>query len=124
MKDNGGGIVVGTEFEPTKVAATRRSVEAARLADVVDVREGDAVETLRKDLPDAVDLLFLDGAKSMYLDVLDLLEPRLGPGALVVADNASRGTGNLDRVRTSARYLSTGFESEDVEISMVLPGPG
>lgn len=122
VRDNGGGTVIGTEFEPTKVAATRSSVEAAGLADVVDIREGDALETLGRDLPGEIDLVFLDGAKSMYLDVLGLLEPRLRPGALVVADNASRGADYLDYVRTSGRYVSTGFASEDVEISLRVGG--
>ena len=31
VKDNGGGTVIGTEYEPAKVDATRRSVEAAGL---------------------------------------------------------------------------------------------
>jgi predicted O-methyltransferase YrrM len=34
----------------------------------------------------AVDLLFLDGWNNLYLSVLDLLEPKLSPGALVIAD--------------------------------------
>ena len=53
--------MIGTEYEPGKVEATRRVVEEAGLAGMVDVREGDARETLRENLPDAVDLLFLDG---------------------------------------------------------------
>ncbi|WDD92007.1 hypothetical protein Bsp3421_001971 [Burkholderia sp. FERM BP-3421] len=32
--------------------------------------------------------MFLDGAKSAYLPVLRALEPRLGPTALIAADNA------------------------------------
>jgi len=44
-----------------------------------------AVRGLRDNLPDEIDLLFLDGAKEMYCEVLAMLEPRLAPGALVVA---------------------------------------
>jgi len=117
VKDNGGGLVIGTEFEPGKVAATRRAAEEAGLGDIVEVREGDALKTLARDLPATVDLLFLDGAKSMYLDVLGLLEGRLGPGAVVVADNASRGAGYLDHVRSSPAYLSSAVDG-DVEVSI------
>ena len=38
------------------------------------------------DLDGSVGLAFLDGRNDLYLDLLRLLEPRLAPGALVVAD--------------------------------------
>jgi predicted O-methyltransferase YrrM len=56
------------------------------LLDYVDLREGDALETL-KGIAGGVTLLFLDGWKKLYLPVLKLLEPALAPGALVVADD-------------------------------------
>jgi predicted O-methyltransferase YrrM len=31
----------------------------------VEIREGDAMQTLRDDLPDTIDLLLLDGAKAL-----------------------------------------------------------
>jgi predicted O-methyltransferase YrrM len=117
LKDNKGESLIGTEFEPGKVAATRQTLAAAGLADLVEIREGDALETLAHDLPDSIDLVFLDGSKSLYVTVLKLLEPRLAADALVVADNASRGEGYLTYVRSSDAYLSTGFEN-DVEISL------
>jgi predicted O-methyltransferase YrrM len=117
LKDNNGDILVGTEFEPGKVAGARRVITSAGLADLVEIREGDALETLARDLPSSIDLVFLDGAKNMYLDVLRLLEPRLAADALVVADNASRSDGYLTHVRSSGAYLSTGADN-DVEISL------
>jgi hypothetical protein len=48
---------------------------AARLDDLVELRTGDALETL-------ADL----GRNDLYLDVLRLLEPVLAPDALVLAD--------------------------------------
>jgi predicted O-methyltransferase YrrM len=116
VKDNGGGAVIGTEFEPGKIEATRKSVEAAGLADVIEVRAGDARETLARDLPDQVDLLFLDGAKEMYSQILALVEPRLAPGAIVAADNASRADGYLEQMRSGGRYLCADVGG-DVEIS-------
>jgi predicted O-methyltransferase YrrM len=50
------------------------------------VRLGDALETLRE-VPEPVDLVFLDGWKDLYLPVLELLTPRLHPGSVVIADN-------------------------------------
>jgi predicted O-methyltransferase YrrM len=48
VKDNGGGIVIGPEHEPNKVATARRNLEEAGLRKLVEVREGDAQKgTLR-----------------------------------------------------------------------------
>lgn len=118
VRDNGGGRVIGTEFEPGKVAQARANVASAGLADLVDVREGDALETLSRDLPEAVDFVLLDGAKVLYPRILDLLEPRLSAGAIVVADNADDSPDYLARVRSPASgYLSVPF-GNDVELSL------
>ncbi|GAA0706930.1 O-methyltransferase [Dyella marensis] len=120
LRDNGGGRLITTEFEPAKVARAREHLKAGGVIDLVEIREGDALTTLRTDLPDAVDLVLLDGAKALYPDVLALLESRLRPGALVVADNADYSPEYLERVRAPASgYMSVPF-AEDVELSMRL----
>jgi predicted O-methyltransferase YrrM len=63
-------------------------------------------------------LLLLDGAKPLYPEILSLVEGRLRPGALIVADNADSSPEYLERVRSpAAGYMSTPF-AEDVELSM------
>jgi predicted O-methyltransferase YrrM len=120
LKDNGGGRLIGTEFEPSKIARARANLAAAGLADLVEIREGDALDTLARDLPDAIDLVLLDGAKGLYPSVFSLLEPRLRAGALVVADNAASSPEYLARVRSpEGGYLSVPF-ADDVELSMKL----
>ena len=42
LRDNGGGRVISTEFEPTKVARARANLSAAGLDDLVEIRVGDA----------------------------------------------------------------------------------
>src|SRR5580698_5695770 len=42
LKDNGGGRLIGSEFEPSKVVRARANVAAAGLSDLVDIREGHA----------------------------------------------------------------------------------
>lgn len=88
VRDNGGGRVIGTEFVPAKVATARAHLDEAGLADLVDVREGDARASLA-DLDEPVDLLLLDGFPDVALEVLELVEPHLRPGALVVMDDVS-----------------------------------
>ena len=118
LRDNGGGRVITSEFEPSKVARARAHLTEAGLIDLVEIREGDALKTLSVDLPETVDLLFLDGAKALYPDILGLVESRLRPGAMIVADNADDSPDYLAHVRSPANgYLSTPF-AEDVELSM------
>jgi len=118
LRDNGGGHLITSEFETSKVVRARDNLTAGGLIDLVEIRPGDALETLRADLPDTIDLVLLDGAKALYPDILDLVESRLRPGAIVVADNADYCPEYLARVRSPASgYMSTPF-GEDVEISV------
>jgi predicted O-methyltransferase YrrM len=117
VRDNGGGRVITSEFEPSKAERARENFASGGLADLIELREGDAVQTLARDLPDQVDLVLLDGAKGLYPAVLALLEEHLRPGALIVADNADRTPEYLHRVRSTSEYISVPF-AEDVELSM------
>jgi predicted O-methyltransferase YrrM len=120
LRDNGGGRLIGTELEWTKAAQACANIAVAGLDDLVEIRAGDALETLARDLPETIDLVLLDGAKALYPRVLALLEPQLRPGALVVADNADWSPQYLARVRDpGGGYLSVPFAA-DVELSMKL----
>jgi predicted O-methyltransferase YrrM len=119
LKDNGGGQLIGSEFESSKVARARANIGAAGFSEFVEIREGDALETLARDLPPSIDFVLLDGAKSLYSKVLTLLEPRLRPGALIVADNADWCPEYLSRIRANdSGFLSVPFGGE-VELSML-----
>ncbi|RXG89474.1 O-methyltransferase [Bradyrhizobium zhanjiangense] len=118
LRDNGGGRLITSEFEPSKAARARDNLSAGGVIDLVEIREGDALKTLSTDLPDTIDLVLLDGAKALYSDILDLLEGHLRPGAIIVADNADDSPDYLARVRApGSGYMSTAF-AEDVELSM------
>lgn len=120
LRDNGGGCLIGSEFEPSKVARARQHLVEGGVDDLVEIRDGDALKTLATDLPQSIDLLLLDGAKSIYCEVLDLVESHLRPGALIVADNADFSPEYLTRVRSPENgYLSVPF-GEDVELSIRL----
>ncbi|WP_245678826.1 O-methyltransferase [Asticcacaulis taihuensis] len=118
LRDNGGGRVISSEFEPQKVARARRNMMDGGVSDLVEIREGDALETLKDNLPDSIDLLVLDGAKSLYTEILALVEPRLRPGALILADDADFCPEYLARVRApKGGYMSVSL-SQDIELSM------
>ncbi|MBY6000444.1 O-methyltransferase [Tritonibacter mobilis] len=122
LRDNGGGRLVTSEVEPSKIARARINLTDAGLADLVEFRDGDALDTLSRDLPYSVDLLLLDGAKALYPNILDLVAPRLHAGALIVADNSDFCPHYLERVRSpDSGYLSVSF-ANDVELSIRLYG--
>ncbi|MFL1492508.1 O-methyltransferase [Pseudomonas antarctica] len=120
LRDNGGGVLIGSEFEPSKIALARKHFIEGGVNDLIDIREGDALVTLATDMPEAVDLLLLDGAKALYGDVLNLVENHLRAGALVVADNTDYCPQYLAHVREPANgYLSVAF-ADDIELSIRL----
>jgi caffeoyl-CoA O-methyltransferase len=82
-----GGKVVTHDSNPERIAAARKNFADAGLADVIEIVEGDARETLR-DRTEPVDLLFIDAEKSYYETFFDVVYQRLVKGGVVVADNA------------------------------------
>lgn len=118
LRDNGGGRVITSEFEPSKIARAREHFRVARLADLIEIREGDALQTLGSALPESIDFVLLDGAKPLYPDVLRLVEQRLPRGALLVADNAGMSPEYLARVRPPDQGYVSAPCGEDVELSL------
>jgi predicted O-methyltransferase YrrM len=91
LREAGGGRLIGTEIHAEKARTAEQNLGDAGLADLVEVRVGNALETLRG-LTGPIDLVFLDGFGELYLPVLRLLEPQLRRGAVIAAD-ASAGSG-------------------------------
>lgn len=114
VKDRGGGVVITTELNEHKAARAREYIGEAGLIDFVDLRLGDARETL-KHLEPGVSIAFLDGMKDLYLPVLKLLEPALRPGALVVGDDVDLFPVPL------APYLDYVREPANGYVSLTLP---
>ena len=81
-----GGKVVAYDMNGERLAAARTNFAEAGLADVIEIVEGDARETLRG-RTEPVDLLLIDTDKSYYETFFDIVYPRLVKGGLVVADN-------------------------------------
>jgi predicted O-methyltransferase YrrM len=82
----------------------------------VTVIEGDALKVL-PGLEGEFDFVFIDAVKSDYLRYLKALEPRLKPGALVVADNVIRSAGQmrdyLEYVQDDSRYETVILRASD-----------
>lgn len=113
VRDNGGGQVITTELVPAKAEQARRNLAEAGLDGFVEIRVGDALQTLR-DLPDLtepVDLLLNDGFPIHALDVLRLVTPVLRPGAVVITDNVGMMPGDYADYLHWVRNPANGFTS-------------
>jgi predicted O-methyltransferase YrrM len=109
LRDAGAGSLVSSELLGEKAEAARANLVAAELDDLVEIRVGDALETLR-DVLRPVELVFLDGRNDLYLDVLRLLEPALAADALVLAD-LSAGDPDLEPYLDHVRGEGSGYVS-------------
>jgi predicted O-methyltransferase YrrM len=122
VRDNGVGRVVTTELSAAKVVAAKASFAEVGLDDVITVLEGDALQTLAG-IEEPVDFVLLDGWKDLYVPVIALLEPKLSPGALVIADNTGLPDAQpyVDYIRDPANgYVGVSFpvrNSDAMEIS-------
>ncbi len=109
MRDNGGGLVIGSELVPAKVEVARRNLAEAGLDRYAEIRAGDARSTLR-DLGGAVDFVLIDGwpkpdGPSLAREVIEIVAPQLRVGGYVMNDNAEPDF--LEFIRDPARgFLS------------------
>jgi len=115
VRDNGGGKVIGSELEATKVAVARQNIAAAGLESYVDVREGDAAKTLA-DIEAPIDLVLLDGWKDLYIPLLKMLTPKLRRGSVVFADNIHTFRKTLRPYVAHMRAAHNGFVTTTLAI--------
>lgn len=110
LRDLGGDrSLITSEILPAKADATRRNLTDAGLTGLVEVRLGDARDTLR-DLADPIDILVLDGRNDLYIPVFELVEPRLAQNALVIAD-LGKDDPDLRAYQAHVRQPGRGFHS-------------
>ncbi len=81
-----GGHLYTLEIDPRMAKQTRDNLDKVGLSDVVTCIEGDALQTLPT-IEGPIDFVFIDALKSDYLKYFQLIESKLAPGAVVVADN-------------------------------------
>jgi predicted O-methyltransferase YrrM len=81
-----GGKVTSCDVAGNKQDYARGMVTKAGLADFIDYRIGDVLQTIPA-LPGRFDFVLLDVWKDVYVECLNLFFPKLAPGATIVADN-------------------------------------
>jgi caffeoyl-CoA O-methyltransferase len=87
----------------------RKNLVQAGVADLVDIREGRAAETLAA-LSGPFDVAFLDADRPSYATYLELVVPKLSVPGLLVADNVTSHRIELEdyltRVKSDPRLFS------------------
>jgi predicted O-methyltransferase YrrM len=119
------GRLTCLEANPYLAKFVKANVGEAGLGRRVKVIEGEALRTIPL-LPGRFDFVFVDAVKEDYLDYLRQLEPKLKPGAVIVADNTGVFRRDvqpyLDYVRDGiGRYTSREYDFGDdtMEVSVL-----
>lgn len=124
-----GGRLITLEFSPKHAEVATANLAAAGLADVVEVRVGDAAVSLQAmvDAGEApFDFIFLDADKSGYVKYLDLVMQLSRSGTVILADNIIRNGAVLEENPVEAydigakRYNAVLAADERLE-SLALP---
>lgn len=102
-----GGRIITTELIEPKAQKAIENFEKAGVNDLIEVRIGDAMETLKKH-HEPIDLLFLDGWKDLYLPLFQMLEPNFHAQTIIYVDNADMAESRafLKIVGQNSKYQS------------------
>lgn len=92
--ERNGGHLTTIDIDPGMVREARANLAKVGLGSTVDVVEGDALKVLPT-LEGPFDFVFLDALKRDYFKYFQLLQPKLKPGAIVVADNAIQSANDM-----------------------------
>ena len=110
IRENGGGVVIGSEIQPSKAAVARANLEEAGLAEFAEIRVGDARETLA-DPGGPLDLVLIDGFPNLNLTMLQILAPHVRVGGMVMADNVGSFPFEMQHYVAWAQDPANGFAS-------------
>lgn len=81
------GHIITTELIESKAQTAVENFKKAGVNDVIEVRVGDAMETLKAHTT-PIDLLLLDGWKDLYLPLFQMLESNFHQDTIIYVDNA------------------------------------
>ncbi len=81
-----GGRIITCDIDPVHISHARRHFAASPFADVIELREGPAIETIAT-LEGPFDLIFIDADKTSYRAYYEATLPLLAPNGLLLVDN-------------------------------------
>lgn len=114
------GKIITTELIESKAKTAIENFTKASVKDLVDVRIGNAMDTL-KGHDEPIDLLFLDGWKDLYLPLFNMLASNFHKYTIIYVDNANMAASKvfLKEIAETEKYqLESKFGGKVVLISM------
>jgi predicted O-methyltransferase YrrM len=100
-----GGRLITLEYEQKHADVARKNIERAALAEIVDIRVGDATKTMPELLKEGAgpfDLIFLDANKDGYPAYFEWALKLSRKGTVIIADNVVRDGGVIDAASKDA----------------------
>jgi len=102
------GVLITLEYDPKHAEVARRNFAAAGLPPSIEVRVGDAKETLPRLAAEGAapfDFIFIDADKAGYPEYFKWAMKLSRPGSLIIADNVVRNGAVADAASTDASVL-------------------
>ncbi len=104
-------VITCCEASKPNIVIAKQNFEKLGLTQRVKIVEGDCLKTLPTLLGQKFDLIFLDGPKGLYPQILPLLLPLLGENGTLVSDNIGfRGMVSKGSEITENRFVKTVHE--------------
>jgi predicted O-methyltransferase YrrM len=95
------GELISLEANATHANVARDNIARAGLAEVVELRVGNALDTLPR-LAGPFDFIFIDADKPRYPDYFEWALKLSRPGSMIIADNIVRNGAVMDAASTDA----------------------
>lgn len=106
------GHIITTELLESKAKIAEENFRKAGVGNLIDVRIGDALETL-KNHSESIDLLLLDGWMNLYQPLFEMLEPNFHKDTIIYVDNANMSDSqeflaSISRAKYSIEFHNNG----------------
>lgn len=95
------GKIISLEIDPKHAAVAQKNLEQSGVANKVEIRIGNGMDTLNKMIENAeepFDMIFIDADKPPYAEYFQLALKLSRPGTLIIADNVIRSGKVLDEI--------------------------
>ena len=97
LKETGGHLTT-IEYYEKRIVLAQANFKSCGVADVIDIKQGSAIEILEQIPEDEViDFAFIDANKAQYIDYFHIIDKHMKSGAIITADNI---TSHAEKVKT------------------------
>lgn len=109
-----GGQVFCIEHSEERIVLAKDNLEDCKLSDYITINQGEALKALVSDnIPDVVDLAFIDANKAEYIKYFKILDSKLKQGGIIAADNITSHQRQmqtfLDEINNNPNYQISYF---------------